>query len=173
MTQLSGLNKLGTAVDELTSVYSAVFANAPYFEDWNAANVRRSLDRYAKHGCLFVAHLAERIVGFASAGWLGDPLLGGQLPEALLRSLAFDRRERVYIDELGVAPDARRRGVAVALLHALRSAYGMDAGFVLGTHAANQASVALYRSLAFVSSRPRLIQLWRSGLTGASRATIG
>jgi ribosomal protein S18 acetylase RimI-like enzyme len=59
---------------------------------------------------------------------------------------------RLFVYEVGVAPTARRRGVATELLRELRriaSERGIRHGFVL-TNEANEAAMELYRSLGGV-----------------------
>ena len=59
---------------------------------------------------------------------------------------------RLFVYEVGVAPEARRRGVATELLRELARiarARGIRSGFVL-TNEANEAAMELYRSLGGV-----------------------
>ena len=59
---------------------------------------------------------------------------------------------RLFVYEVGVAPEARRRGVASELLRELERiarARGIRNGFVL-TNEANEAAMELYRSLGGV-----------------------
>jgi ribosomal protein S18 acetylase RimI-like enzyme len=56
---------------------------------------------------------------------------------------------QLFVYEVGVAPEARRRGVAAELLRELRRiarARGIRRGFVL-TNEANEAAMGLYRSV--------------------------
>ena len=59
---------------------------------------------------------------------------------------------RLFVYEVGVEPDARRRGVATELLRELERiarARGIRNGFVL-TNESNEAAMGLYRSLGGV-----------------------
>ena len=63
---------------------------------------------------------------------------------------------RLFVYEVGVAPDARRRGVATELMHELARiarARGIPGGFVL-TNERNEPAMALYRSLGGVRPNP-------------------
>ena len=82
----------------------------------------------------------------------------GEEPEPVGFVLAYEllRRHgepsRFFVYEVGVAPEARRGGVATELLRELRRiarARGIRHGFVL-TNEANEAAMELYRSLGGV-----------------------
>ena len=63
---------------------------------------------------------------------------------------------RLFVYEVGVAPDARRRGVATELMHELARiarARGIPGGFVL-TNERNEPAMTLYRSLGGVRPNP-------------------
>jgi ribosomal protein S18 acetylase RimI-like enzyme len=79
----------------------------------------------------------------------------GDEPEPVGFVLAYELLRRhgepsqLFVYEVGVAPEARRRGVATELLRELRRiarARGIRRGFVL-TNEANEAAMELYRSL--------------------------
>jgi aminoglycoside 3-N-acetyltransferase I len=80
----------------------------------------------------------------------GDEPIGFVLAYELLRR--HGEPTQLFVYEVGVAPEARRRGVATALLRELARiarARGIRSGFVL-TNEANEAAMELYRSLGGV-----------------------
>jgi ribosomal protein S18 acetylase RimI-like enzyme len=82
---------------------------------------------------IVVAQMGNRVVGFASGAVLHHP----------------DKPPALFIMELGVNDDARRQGIATALVAALRDegrARGADTAWVL-TEACNTPARALYRHL--------------------------
>jgi ribosomal protein S18 acetylase RimI-like enzyme len=76
-----------------------------------------------------------------------DEPIGFVLAHELLRR--HGEPSQLFVYEVGVAPEARRRGVATELLHELARiarAHGIRRGFVL-TNEENEAAMELYRSL--------------------------
>jgi ribosomal protein S18 acetylase RimI-like enzyme len=82
----------------------------------------------------------------------------GEEPQPIGFVLAYELLRRhgdpsqLFVYEVGVAPEARRRGVATELLRELRRiarTRGIRRGFVL-TNEANEAAMSLYRSLGGV-----------------------
>jgi aminoglycoside 3-N-acetyltransferase I len=92
----------------------------------------------------------ERTIFLAAFEDGQDEPIGFVLAYELLRR--HGEPSRLFVYEVGVAPEARRRGVATALLRDLARisrARGIRRGFVL-TNEANEAAMELYRSLGGV-----------------------
>ncbi len=90
----------------------------------------RSADDPNPHNILMLAELAGRAVGFASATVLDHP----------------DKPRALYVQELGVNEEARRKGIARALLSAIREEgrqRGCTATWVL-TQAENAAARSVF-----------------------------
>jgi ribosomal protein S18 acetylase RimI-like enzyme len=111
-----------------------------------------------------VERLAEQAPPERAAELLADErtlflvAFDGDEPEPVGFVLAYELLRRhgepsqLFVYEVGVAPEARRRGVATELLRELRRmarARGIRRGFVL-TNEANEAAMELYRSLGGV-----------------------
>lgn len=149
-----------------------------------AAEVRHA--SHAPSGGYFVAEVEGRIVGAAHLA-LGEPPGPGYLrrlsrevgwPAAarafvVLSLLGEGRRDpdEGYVEELGVAPSARRRGVARALLAALeREARGAGRRrLTLWVTVNNDGAQALYRGWGFRAVRRQrwLFGRWVFGASGA------
>jgi ribosomal protein S18 acetylase RimI-like enzyme len=89
----------------------------------------------------------ERTIFLAAFEDGRDEPIGFVLAYELLRR--HGDPSQLFVYEVGVAPEARRRGVATELLRELRRiarARGIRRGFVL-TNEANEAAMELYRSL--------------------------
>lgn len=100
----------------------------------------------SNHHLLFAWDEAGRAVGFVSAMELRHP----------------DRDTEMYVDELGVEESARRRGVATALIAALR-AVARDAGCCsmwAATEPDNAAAAATYRRAGATAGDPAVIFTW-------------
>jgi aminoglycoside 3-N-acetyltransferase I len=92
----------------------------------------------------------ERTIFLAAFEDGQDEPVGFVLAYELLRR--HGEPSRLFVYEVGVEAEARRRGVATALLRELAriaSAHGIRRGFVL-TNEANEAAMELYRSLGGV-----------------------
>ena len=115
---------LAIAADSPEAPHWQRSAYAPYFADPEPPLLRAA----------FVAALSGRIVGFAAATLLLDPL-GTAEPE-----------NRCELDSMAVAPDARRQGIGAALLQqVLNWAVTHDCRrFTLEVRAANAAAIRLY-----------------------------
>ena len=115
-----------------------------------------------------VERLAEQAPPERASGLLADErtlflvAFDGDEPEPVGFVLAYELVRRhgepsqLFVYEVGVAPEARRRGVATELLRELQRiarARGIRRGFVL-TNEANEAAMELYRSLGGVRPNP-------------------
>jgi aminoglycoside 3-N-acetyltransferase I len=90
---------------------------------------------------LFLATVEEKIVGFLS---------GHRLQRF------DDRKAEVLIYEVGVNEDNRRKGIAKAMLHAVKNwakEVGADEAWVL-TYSSNEAGMALYKSAGGEEDEP-------------------
>ena len=107
------------ARDDVVRLYCSAFAEAPYFETHQPADVERhTWQRYARHG-LVVAEHDDRVVGFACA----LPLLSH--PDPAIPAFVADQPDftgeverTVYMAELAVAPGARGLGLGARLVDA-------------------------------------------------------
>ncbi|MEQ9815570.1 MAG: GNAT family N-acetyltransferase [Azospirillaceae bacterium] len=105
-------------------------------EDVFDASIR--LDRLA-------AYVAQP--GHVMAIAVADGVVVGQARAVVHRNP--DEADQLYVDNLGVAPDHQRRGVATALLRLLLEEGRRRgcAGFWVATEADNAEAIAFYRSL--------------------------
>ena len=98
--------------------------------------------------------LADERTIFLAAFEEGEEPIGFVLAYELLRR--HGDRTQLFVYEVGVVPEARRRGVATELLRELARiarTRGIRSGFVL-TNAANEPAMELYRSLGGVRPNP-------------------
>lgn len=98
---------------------------------------------------LVVAEMAGRLVGFASGTVLDHP----------------DKPRHLFVQELGVNEDARRRGIAWALLTALRAegrARGCGTSWVL-TEAGNGPARATYAATGGTETSGVVMYEWDEG----------
>jgi len=104
----------------------------------------------ADPNCLmFVASSEGRVVGQGRGMWHRNP----------------DRAPDFYIDNLGVAPSHRRRGIATALMNALVTAgtAGNVTDVWLATEADNNAAVAFYRAYGLIETRVLMYSNFEEG----------
>ena len=96
---------------------------------WSAAALAEELDN--PHAVFLVAADGEQVLGYAGMHHIGD---------------------EGYIDNVAVAPEARRQGVARLLMAALES-YGREHALyrlTLEVRASNAAAIALYKGAGYV-----------------------
>ncbi len=107
----------------------AALETACFAEPWSAAALTDELTN--PHAVFLVATDGERVLGYAGCHHVAD---------------------EGYIDNVATHPDARRQGVAKALMAAL-DAYGREQGLyrlTLEVRASNAAAIALYAGAGYV-----------------------
>lgn len=140
----------------------------------------------ASRGGYFVAEADGRIVGAAHLA-VGDPTESGFMARvaaevgrwralwalAVLSLLGEDQRapDEAHVEELSVAPAARRRGVGTALMAALEieARRAGTTRLTLWVTTSNDGALALYRGLGFTRADRRrwLVGRWVFGAPGA------
>jgi ribosomal protein S18 acetylase RimI-like enzyme len=136
---------LGSGDDSLITDAAALFDGPPQ-QPWIASFLREPTHH------LLIAYRSHRAVGFVTGVETTHP----------------DKGTEMFIYELGVDPDERRRGVASALLRELtaiarrRGCYGM---WVL-TDTANVAAVRAYRSAGATPDGEHLMLSWDLSSSG-------
>ena len=132
----------------VVGLYCSVFAEAPYFETHQPAEVEQhTWERYTRHG-LVVAEHDDRVTGFACALPLGDHP-DPAIPEFVASQPDFfgHPAQTVYMAELAVAPIARGLGLGARLIDA-RLAWARENGlgwFVMRTDAHQSLSARIYK----------------------------
>lgn len=163
--QFDSLGSLDTAgallelVDQIqvTPPYSYAPGEIPASRDWFPGLVERS-------DLTFVAFDGDAPIGYCTAlTWNGY----GRLHD-YAEPLGIDPATTMYVAELGVAPTARRRGIASSLLTRARQAYPVGTtASVVRTLAGNQPAVRLYQRHGY-----RLVDGVQQDLHGRARVFL-
>lgn len=113
-------------------VYQEAFREEPWNEHHPAIDVHRKvLARHLPH-CALIAAVDDQVVGLAGAYPVLDDLDGSNVARDFLvanqRLIPFDLDRTIYMSELAVLPEFRRRGIGLALTNA-RLDWARENGF--------------------------------------------
>ncbi len=157
-TSVEGLRpvNLGTDLGPLADLMELVFANSM---DQGGRAAVREMRTLGQLGVSFLAGMNELTLGINMGYvWIADGRLVGNV--SIYPARAFKRRTWI-VANVGVHPDYRRQGIALALMQAsmdlIRQRGGEQA--VLQVDVDNAGAQALYTGLGFINERSWI--LWR------------
>jgi ribosomal protein S18 acetylase RimI-like enzyme len=149
-----GLYELGSwskMEQEFSRVYAACFSEEPYLEQYEEEWVTEHI--YSKHvdcGCVLVALKNAQLVGLACAKPMR--MYTESSPYRYLSgyaSLPFELDRSLYMTELAVLPEVRRRGIGTALVTLMQSwgkVHQYEAAVVRTAHEGSK-SIGIFRRL--------------------------
>jgi len=140
---LESFNKLG-ALNEIVSLYRAVFSEAPYFEEFSEDEVIDFFEEYIKKGVVLIARNDKGMVGFSAA----LSLTTQQELTGLASEFGIEQNNCQYIAELGVRKDVRRREIGQGLIEELLMLLPKN-NILLRTTSSNIAAIELYKKFGF------------------------
>jgi len=129
----------------LISLYQKIFADFPYFEQFDEAEVDAYFEDYLSNGKVLIARDKGKIVGFAAAyPFVEEPIVRG-----ILIKQKINPDDCSYIAELGVDSESRGNGIGQALIEELLLELPNDKNPVLRTNINNEVAQKLYQRLGF------------------------